>query len=104
MPREKLPQVLCATSLVKIATQQPLNRIRHLTRRATITHGTAKAGVFTHGAAKAEVVSVLDPAANFELLPFQSDICNAMLAATVRAAGNIELQLLVKLRNAILDR
>src|ERR1041384_287616 len=101
MPREKLPQVLCAASLFKIAAEQALNSIGHLARRATITHRTPKAGVLTHGAPKAKVISILDAASNLKLLPLQPDICNAMLAAAIWATGNLELQLLVKLRNSI---
>ena len=100
MARKKLPQVFRTMSFVKIAAQQALNGVWHFTSRTTITHGTAKAGVLTHCAAKAEVISVLNAAVNFELLAFQPDIRNAMLATTVRAAGNVQFQLLIKLRNA----
>src|SRR5882757_6098173 len=88
-------------ALIEIAAQQTLNGIWYFARRATIAHRSSKAGVLTHGAAKAEVVSVLNTAGNLELLAFQTDICNAMLAATVRAARDVEFQLLIKLRNPL---
>jgi hypothetical protein len=88
-------------ALIEIAAQQTLNRIRHFVGRATITHRAAEACVLAYGAAKAEVVGILNAAINLELLAFQSDIGNAVLAATVWAACHIQFQLLIKLRNAL---
>src|SRR5579864_814713 len=90
-------------ALIEIAAQQTLNGIWHFAGRAPVTHGTAKPCMLADGAPKAEVISILNAAVNFELLAFQSDIGNAMLAATVGAARYVEFQLLIKLRNALLQ-
>src|SRR5579864_4800792 len=88
-------------ALIEIAAQQTLNGIWHFAGRAPVTHGTAKPCMLADGAPKAEVISILNAAVNFELLAFQSDIGNAMLAATVGAARYVELQLLIKFRDAL---
>src|SRR5437764_1755994 len=87
-------------ALIERAAQQTLNGIRHFAGRATIAHRSAKACVLTHSAAKTEVVSILNAAIDLQFLAFQSDIGNAVLAATIRAAGYVELQLLIELRDA----
>src|SRR5206468_623485 len=69
--------------------------------RTAITHWAAKAGVLTHCSTQAEVVSILNAAGNPELFTFQSNIRNAMLAATIRTTCHVEFQLLVKLGNAL---
>src|SRR5580765_611588 len=101
MPREKLAQILSATALVEIAAQQPLDRIRNFIGWTTITHGPGKACMLADGAAQAEVIGIPGAAINFELLAFQSDVGDPVLAATVRAARDVELQLLIKLRQAL---
>src|SRR6476661_8734848 len=88
-------------ALIEIAAQQTLNGIRHFTGRAPVTHRTAKPRVLADGASKTEIVSILNAAGNLELLAFQTDICNAMLATAVWAARYIEFQLLIKLRDTL---
>src|SRR5579871_754860 len=88
-------------ALVKIAAQQTLNGIRYFTGRAPVTHRTAKPRVLADSTAKTEVVSILNAARNLELLAFQADICNAMLATAVRAARYVEFQLLIELRDTL---
>src|SRR5712671_735962 len=90
-------------ALLKIAAQQALDGIGHLARRATITHGAAKARVLAHGAAETEIVGILDAATDLELFTFQTDIGNTVLAATIRTARDVEFQLLIKLRNTLLQ-
>ena len=103
MPREKLAQVLYTMAIFKIAAQQALDGIWHFARRATITHGTAKARVLSHGAAQTEIVSVLNSTVDLELFAFEPDIGDAVLAATVRAARDMQLQVLVKFGKALLQ-
>src|SRR5689334_5820493 len=103
MPGKKVAEVLSGVPLFQIAGQQALNGVRHFTGRAAISNWPAKARTLAHGPAQAEIIGVLDAPVDLELLAFQADIGNAVLAATVRAAGDIELQLLVKRRQALLQ-
>src|SRR5690242_15565968 len=59
--------------------------------------------MFTHRAAQTKVIGVLEVAINFEFLTFKADIRNPVLSATVRAAGDVQLQLLVATREAVFE-
>src|ERR1041385_3021 len=96
MARKKLPQIFAAMPFFEIAAQQALDRIGHFVRGATISDGPGKAGVLAHGAPQTEIIGVLRAAISLDLLAFQPDVGDAMLAATVGAAGNVELQLLLE--------
>src|SRR5262249_39251967 len=96
--RKKLAQIFTGLACLKIAAQKALNRIGHILRRAAIADGPREAGMFSDSASQTEIVSILRTAIRFDLLAFQTDNGNAMLAATVRAPGHIEFQLLIKPR------
>src|SRR5215471_17761282 len=86
---------------LKIVAQETLDGIGHIIGGTTIADRPREARMLAHRAAQAEVIGVLGPAVSLDLLAFQADIGDAMLAATVGTAGYIELQLLIKFRQAL---
>src|SRR5580698_5603955 len=56
--------------------------------------------MLAYGASQAEIISITGAAFMLDFFAFQTDVSNALLAATIRAAGYIELQVLVKFRKA----
>ena len=57
--------------------------------------------MLAHGAAKAEVISVHQRAIVLYLLALQADVGDPVLPAAVGAAGHIQLELLIELRQAL---
>src|SRR5262245_28064821 len=83
VPREKLAQALAPRPLHFEAMQQALDRVGHLGRGAAIADRPRDRCVRAEGAADAEVVGV----GAAELLAFDPDVGDPVLAATVRASG-----------------
>src|SRR2546425_7889418 len=100
---EEFPQILSGQSLLKIALQKTLNRVRNFTRQTPVADWTSNRLMQTDCAAHAEVVSVLQPSIDFDLLAFNPNICDPVLSATVRATGDVELQVLFKTRQAFFE-
>src|SRR5262245_59064447 len=103
MARKKLAQIFTGVARLKVIAQETLDRVRHIVRRAAIADRPREACMFADSAAQAEVVSVLGAALGFDLFAFQADIGNPVLAATVGAASDVELQLLVKLGQPLFE-
>jgi len=83
VPRKELAQVFSQPTFIEIAAQEPLNRIRYFIRQAAISDGTSNALIKPNRAADAEVIGILQTAIDFDLLAFDSDVCDPVLAATV---------------------
>src|SRR5262249_24171623 len=101
MARKKLAQVFAAATALQIAAHQALDSIGHFISRTAIADGPREAGMLAHRAAQTKVISVLCAAVSFDLLAFLPDVGDAVLPATVRTAGDVELQLLVELGQAL---
>src|SRR5438105_468206 len=96
MAGKKLAQVLAYIPLRQITTKQPLNSLRNFRGWATIPNGPPKTRVLAHGASQTEIIRILEASIRFYFFAFQPDVGNAVLATTIGATGNIELQLLVE--------
>ena len=103
MSRKKLPQVFTGIANFFEISQQALDCVWHFRRGAAIPYRTGNRGKFAHRATDAEVIRVHHLAAHFDFLAFQADVRDPMLAAAIRASGNVQLQLLVESRNAVLE-
>ena len=52
-------------------------------------------------AAQAEVVRIQHAIADFDLLALDANVCNPVLAATVRASGDVKFQVLLETRQSL---
>src|ERR1041384_742047 len=96
VPREELAKVLAAESRTLVRAQQRLDCVRHLGGGAAIADRACDCGVLADRAADAEVVRVDEAIAVANLFSFDADVGNPMLSATVRAAGDVDLQRVVE--------
>ena len=87
----------------QIIPQQPLDRLGHQRRRAAIAHRPRNAGMFAHRSAQAEVERVGQLAFVLDLLAFEANVGDPVLAAAVRAACDVQLQLLIELRQPLFE-
>src|SRR5712664_1381572 len=103
MPREKAPQVLARCALLVEFAQQPLDGVRHFRRRAAITDGPRNRRKLAHAASNAEVIRVDHPAIDLQLFAFNTDVRNPVLAAAIRASGDVQPELLLKARKPLIE-
>ncbi len=68
-----------------------------------IANGARDCGMLADGSAEAEVVGVSELAVVFDLLAFEADVGDPVLAATVGAAGDVKAELLIELGQALLE-
>jgi hypothetical protein len=101
MSGKELPQIFPAFTVIHVSTQESFDGFRHFLRSAAISDGTAKAGKLAYSASQAEIVRILKTAIYFDLFAFQANVSDAMLAATVRASGDVEFELLIESWKAI---
>src|SRR5205809_1351083 len=93
---EEFPQILSGQSLLKIALQKTLNRVRNFTRQTPVADWTSNRLMQTDCTADAEVVGILEPSSDFNFLAFNPNICDPVLPAAVRAAGDVKLEVLLE--------
>src|SRR5438128_10481465 len=89
---EEFPQILSGQSLLKIALQKTLNRVRNFTRQTPVADWTSNRLMQTDCTAHAEVVGILQSSIHPDSLPFNPNVSTPVLAAAVRAAGHVKLQ------------
>src|SRR5213592_424648 len=89
---EEFPQILSGQSLLKIALQKTLNRVRNFTRQTPVADWTSNRLMQTDCTADAEVVGILEPSSDFNFLAFNPNVCDPVLPAAVRAAGDVSLR------------
>ena len=75
--------------------------LREPAARAAIADRARDAGVLANRSAEAEVVSIDELAFVLDLLAFDADVGDPVLAAAVGAAGDVQPQLLIELRQAL---
>src|ERR1700737_594415 len=100
---EKPPQILAGRALLVEFPKQPLNGIRHFRGRAAITDGPRNRRKLTHAAADAEVIRVDHATIDLQLLAFDSNVRNPMLPAAIGAASDVQLQLLLKTGQPLIE-
>src|ERR1700756_476727 len=101
MARKPRPEIFTMSAILKIAAKQPLNRCRNLSRRSAIARGSTHTRVFADGSAHGEVERVDHLALMLHLFAFEADVGDPVLAAAVRAAGYVELDLLIESGQAL---
>src|ERR1700687_1531859 len=80
----------------EILPKQSLDRIRNLSRKAAISHGPRGRLMQTERSAKAEVIGIDEASVDFHLFAVNANVGNPVLSATVRASGNVQLQVLIE--------
>jgi len=98
---KKLPQVFVGFLFLIKILEKALDCVRNFGRGAAVSHRAGDGGKLTHAAADAEIVGVNHLAVLFYFLAFDADVGDPVLPATVRAAGNVEFQLLLEAREPI---
>src|SRR5262249_18556835 len=97
VPRKIGAQVLITgMAIVKIVAQQPLDGLGDLGGIAAIAHWTRGALVPAHCPADTEIICVHQSAITLQLLSLDAAVGDPVLAATIGAAGHVQLQLLIE--------
>src|ERR1700686_1562063 len=103
LPRKKAPQILPGRSLLIECAEQPLDGVRNLRSRATITERPRDRSTLAHAPANAKVVRIYHASIHFQLLALDPNVRNPVLPATIRASGDVQLQLLLKARKPLIE-
>src|SRR6266849_7919977 len=101
VPGKELTQVLVGLTYGQILPEQSLDRIRNLSRKTAISHGARSRLMQTERSTKAEVIGIDEAAVDFHLLAINTNVGNPVLSATVRASGNVQLQVLIETRQTL---
>src|ERR1700674_4156141 len=96
VPRKELTQVLVGLTCGEILPEQSLDRIRNLRRKAAIPPGPRGLMMQAERSAQAEVIGIDEAAVDFHLLAINANVGNPVLPATVRASGNVQLEVLIE--------
>src|SRR5712675_646359 len=103
MPREKATQIFAGRALLVEFAQQSLDGVRHIRRCAAISNRPRNGCELTNAAANAKVVGIDHASILLDLLAFNADVRNPMLSAAIRATGNVQLELFLKSRQALIE-
>src|SRR6202158_235015 len=101
--REETPQILARCALLVEFAQQPLYGVRHFGRRATEAHRPRNRSELAHAAANAEVIRVDHPTVDLQLLAFDSNVRDPVLAAAIWASSDVQLELLLESRQSLIE-
>src|SRR5580693_3616717 len=89
-------EVLAWFALLEVTGQQAFEGCWNLGGRNTITNRATDGGMLAYGSADTEVKGVHHFSFVLDLLSFQTDVGDPVLAAAVGAAGHMQLELLVE--------
>src|ERR1700680_121794 len=96
VPNKEPAQVFARFALCQVLSQQALERIRNFRRGAAISDWPRRGLMETERSTHAEVVGVHHAVLNFDFFTLNPDVSDPMLAATVGASGNVQLQMLIE--------
>jgi hypothetical protein len=96
MSLQEFPEVLARFPKLLELGQEALNSVRHFAGVTTKTNRARKRLKLANSSANAEVVSVSHAAIHLQLLALNANVRNPVLATTVGATGDVELQLIVE--------
>src|SRR5438128_5471854 len=104
VPRRELAKVLVRPAVGQEDAQQALDRRGHVGRRQPEADRSRDALIAPDGAANAEVVGIDERPAHLDLLALDAEVGDPVLSAAVRAAGDVDPQMLVEPRKAPFER
>src|ERR1035441_5176704 len=85
VPGKELTQVLACLTRGEILAEQPLDRIRNLSRRTAISHGPRGRLMQTERSTQAKVIGIDEMAVDFHFFAINANVGNPVLSATVRS-------------------
>src|SRR5690242_6410059 len=103
LPGQKLAKALLRVAAGLVGRDEALDGVRHFGGWAAVTDGARNRSNFAEAAAHAEVVGVHHFSFVLDFLAFDADIGDPVLAATVGAAGDMQLDLLVEAGEAFVE-
>src|SRR5262245_6496834 len=103
MAGAELPEILPGPPLLEIRAQQALDGGGHLRGRNAHALGPREAPVLPHRPADRELVRIHHVAIHPRLLAIEPDVGDPVLAAAVRAAGDVDPQMLLEAGQALLQ-
>ena len=103
MARAERPEAFIGPALREVRPEQALHRGRHLGGGDTVADGPRDRLVPPDGPPHAEVVGVDEGSVDASLLPLDPDVGDPVLPTAVRAAGDVELDVLVEAGEAVLQ-
>src|ERR1700675_1153477 len=89
-------KIFAVASIREIWAQKWVDGSRNFPCRAAKADGASEALVFADGTAEAEIVGVNELVVELDFFAFEADVRNPVLAASIRAAGDVELERLVE--------
>src|SRR5579864_1563095 len=101
MPREESAQIFTRLAALVEPGEQPLDSIRNLGSGAAVANRPRDRRKLPDASANAEVIRIHHAAIHFDFFALDADISDPMLPATIRAAGDIEPQLLLEIGEAL---
>src|SRR5271165_376275 len=103
MPAEELTKVFIRISRQQVAFQQSFYGVRHVEGRAAVSNRTSDGLMFANCSSNAKVVSVDKLAVVLDLLAFKANISDPVLAATVGAPRDVQLEVLLEARQSLIE-
>ena len=99
---EMLERVLGRVQGVKSA-EEAGDGVGNFFGAATIADGTGNGSKLANGSANAEIIGVDELAIHFDFLAFDADVGDPVLAATVGAAGDVELDVVAEVGETVVE-
>src|SRR5215472_13374375 len=98
---EELAKILSVVAANIERAEQALDGVRHFRSGAAIANRPRDGSKLAEATADTKVVGVDHLAIDLDLLPFDPDVRDPVLAAAIGAAGDVEFELLLKRRQTI---
>src|ERR1019366_7804828 len=103
MSSEEPAQIFVLFPRHEVTIQQTLDSVRDFCGRAAISHRTRNGLMQANRAANAEVIGVDELPVLLDLLALKPEIGDPVLAATVGASGDVQLEMLLEARQPLVE-
>src|SRR5678815_2311951 len=100
---KEMAQIFSRNAILAELQQQPLDRSGNFKRGAAIADGARDGGECSERTSDAEVVGVDRLAVDLELLAFDPEVGNPVLAATVGAPGHVKFEVLIEAGQSLIE-
>ncbi len=100
---EVVTEILAFGAVFEVAVQQALDGGGNIDGGGAVAELTRGAGILADGASNAEEEGIDQLAVLLDLLAFEADVGDPVLAAGVGAAGNVEPDLLIEAGKALFE-
>src|SRR5215472_8649968 len=96
-------QILIAVTRCEKCPQQTLNCFRHVFRAAAVSDLPCDVCMLANSSSNTEIVGIYQVGTLLDLLAFEPNVGNPVLAAGIWAARNIQLERLIELRHTLFE-